>query len=307
MNVREWALPVYTILMELTTGAFFIIWVIRSFALRSQDRELLDSALNNSLIVIFITACTAMIGAHFHLSKPFFSFLALLNLKSSWLSREILFNLLFFLSLLWLLYLHFFERRYPRLKTYVGWVGILFGWATVYSMSRIYFLPTQPMWNSFSTVISFFCTTLLLGFMTMASLMVMDYLYSKERNLPVVGIQEYLLKNYFPWFATGVLFMAVFLIGENIYQVFLLNQSNSKTAQVSVQILTQLYPWLFLMRLLFTGLGVSGFVLSVYWIRTKKMDLNKLLFPTYITCMLVIIGEILGRFLFYAMHVRIGI
>ena len=307
MNLREWALPVYTILMELATGAFFIIWLLRSFASRSHNHSLLDSALKNPLSVIFITASAAMIGAHLHLSKPFYSFLALLNLRSSWLSREILFNLLFIVFLTGLLYLQFSESKHYKLKTYIGWFVTLWGWATIYSMSHIYLLPTQPMWNSFFTVISFLCTTLLLGFMAMASLLVMDYIYSKERNLPVVHIQKYLLDNVFSWFAAGVILMAVILIVENIYQVFSLERSDSQTAKMSMQLLTQLYPWLFVLRLSFTSIGAGLFAFSVLWIRLHKLESRKLLVPTYVTCMMIIIGEVLGRFLFYATHVRIGI
>ncbi len=29
MNVREWALPVYTILMQMAVGGLFVLWVIR--------------------------------------------------------------------------------------------------------------------------------------------------------------------------------------------------------------------------------------------------------------------------------------
>jgi DMSO reductase anchor subunit len=32
-----------------------------------------------------------------------------------------------------------------------------------------------------------------------------------------------------------------------------------------------------------------------------------LMAPTYMACLLVLIGEIVGRFLFYATHIRLGI
>lgn len=307
MNVREWALPVYTILMELATGALFIIWIVRAVAARQYDRERIGYALLNPLLVIFLTAGVAMLGAHFHLSKPYLSFLALLNIRNSWLSREILFNLLFVLMAGWLLYLQLWGSSRWQLKTLVGWLTVCFGWATVYSMSRIYLLPTQAIWNNEFTVISFVCTTLLLGFMAMASLMVMDLNYSEERNLPVVDIQRPLLERYLPWFAVGALLMVAVLISENIYQIFALDRSDNKTAQMSMMLLTKLYPLLFAMRLIFITLGASGLALAIYWQRSRRAPLSALLVPAYMTCLLVMIGEILGRFLFYATHVRIGI
>ena len=32
MNVREWALPVYTILMQMAVGGLFVLWVIRGWS-----------------------------------------------------------------------------------------------------------------------------------------------------------------------------------------------------------------------------------------------------------------------------------
>jgi anaerobic dimethyl sulfoxide reductase subunit C (anchor subunit) len=103
MNVREWALPVYTILMQLATGALFVIWIIRPRFVSRFGAEKVDQAFENSILVVFFTVAVAMAGSHFHLSKPYLSLLAVLNLRSSWLSREIAFTILFFLSvgLLW--------------------------------------------------------------------------------------------------------------------------------------------------------------------------------------------------------------
>ncbi len=307
MNVREWALPVYTILMELATGALFIIWIVRAISKKRYDRDQIEFALLNPLLVVFLTAGVAMLGAHFHLSKPHLSFLALLNIRNSWLSREIFFNLFFVLSTGWLLYLQLWAAPRWELRTIVGWLSVGFGWATVYSMSRIYLLPTQAIWNNELTVISFICTTLLLGLMSMASLMVMDLKYSQERDLPVVEIQRQLLYRFLPWFSGGALFMVAVLLGENIYQIFALDRSGNPTAQMSMMLLTDLYPWLFAMRLILVSIGAIGFAMAVYWQRSRNAPLGTLLVPAYLTCLFVMIGEILGRFLFYATHVRIGI
>ena len=42
MNVREWALPVYTILMQLAVGALFVLWLIRAFVKSKFSSEQLD-------------------------------------------------------------------------------------------------------------------------------------------------------------------------------------------------------------------------------------------------------------------------
>ncbi|HEX5809683.1 MAG TPA: DmsC/YnfH family molybdoenzyme membrane anchor subunit, partial [Anaerolineales bacterium] len=111
MNVREWALPVYTILMQLAIGAFFVLWMIRYVASSKFSHQEIDRIIRNPMLVIAVTAAVAMGGAHLHLSKPFHSFLAVLNFKSSWLSREIVFTLCFFLTTMSLMYLTYFQRH----------------------------------------------------------------------------------------------------------------------------------------------------------------------------------------------------
>ena len=99
MNVREWALPIYTILMQLAIGSLLILWIIRWLASPKFSPGEMDRIIRNPILVIFFTVTTAMTGSQFHLSKPFHSFYAVLNFKTSWLSREIVFTILFFLAL----------------------------------------------------------------------------------------------------------------------------------------------------------------------------------------------------------------
>jgi DMSO reductase anchor subunit len=53
--------------------------------------------------------------------------------------------------------------------------------------------------------------------------------------------------------------------------------------------------------------GVALFVLTAWMLHRNKKLVYELVTPTYLACLLVIISEILGRFLFYATHVRTGI
>ena len=78
MNLREWALPVYTILMQLAIGGFLTLWTIRSLSASKLSKAELDSLTRNPLTIIFITVIVGIIGSHFHLSRPYLSFLAAL-------------------------------------------------------------------------------------------------------------------------------------------------------------------------------------------------------------------------------------
>lgn len=307
MNLREWALPFYTILVQLATGALLVLWLIRSYAARKYGQEQVDRIVDNSILIIFLTILAGMLGAHFHLSKPYLSFLAIMNLRHSWLSREILFNLLFFLSTGALLYLQLRVQNRWRLKTALGWLAIAFGLANVYCMGRIYLLPTQIAWNTPLTMLSFMSTAFLLGMMALISLQIMDLKYSELRKLPKAELQAQIIQNSLPWFAVAATIMTVVIVTQYIYQFFLLNNDAFPTAQTSLLLLVRLYPILFGMRLAVIFLGVIGLAVAAYWQGQRRRPVSDLLVPTYITCLLVMIGEILGRFLFYATHVRTGI
>ena len=138
MNVREWALPVYTILMQTATGSLSFLWVFRLRQSRHRGSDESSVSLDIPLTIILITIIFAMVGSHFHLSRPYLSLLAVTNLRSSWLSREILFTILLFLFTFSMWVLHRAHRSFERLIDVLGWLGIISGWAMVYCMARIY-------------------------------------------------------------------------------------------------------------------------------------------------------------------------
>jgi len=307
MNLREWALPFYTILVQLGLGTLIALWLTRTFAAIKYGHERVDHIIDNSLLVVFITIGTGMLGAHSHLSKPLHSILAILNLRSSWLSREIVFNSLFFVFTAVLLYLQLSGKGSWRMKTAMGWIAILFGIGNVYCMARIYILPTQAAWNTPITILSFFTTALLLGVMALASLLIMDLRYSELRQLPKAELQARMIQNSLSWMAAAAGVLAVAIIAQQIYLLASLSQSSLGSAQISVQLLAKLYPVLFGMRLGTMIIGVVSLGLVVIWQARNHKGISDLLVPTYLTCLLVMVGEILGRFLFYATHVRLGI
>lgn len=306
MNVREWALPVYTILMQLAVGALLVLWLIRSFVKLKLSSEQLDSILRNPILVISMTVVVAMIGSHFHLSKPFHSFYAVRNFQTSWLSREIVFTVVFFLTLsvLWLMSL--FKNDHRKLITFLGWAAILFGLIVVYCMVRIYLIPTQVAWNSPTVLVSFYTTTLLLGTMTIACLLVLDLKFSEIQKTDDIDIRVQVIKYSIVWLTLIVFLTVVVNIVVIFYQLYFLRQGDA-TAQTSLQLLFELYTPLFVARLLFVSIAPLWLGYAVQRMFRTGAAPQSLLMPVYMSCLLILIGEIIGRFLFYATHIRIGI
>jgi anaerobic dimethyl sulfoxide reductase subunit C (anchor subunit) len=306
MNVREWALPVYTILMQLTVGAFAVLWLIRHLAGSKFSSQEIDRIIRNPILVIAFTVVVAMGGAHFHLSKPFHSFLAVLNFKSSWLSREIVFSILFFQTTISVLYLTYFQTHRRTLITGLGWLAILFGVILVYCMARIYLIPTQVAWNSTSVIVSFFATTLLLGIMAIACLMVLDLKFAEITNSDDVELRSQVIRNTCAGLTTLTVTLVVLSLAIIYVQIRLL-ANGDPIARTSLNLLVNLYLPLFLMRLVFLIYASSSLVYAVVKMYKMQATPQSLMTPVYFSCLMILVGEIIGRFLFYATHVRVGL
>ncbi len=306
MNIREWTLPIYTILTQLSVGTLFLIWVIRALGRMKWGAEKVDQSIKIPLFIILTTIIFAIGFAHFHLSRPYLSFLALRNLQSSWLSRELLANLLYIISVIILLYILWFVKGHQRLKTILGWMAVLFGFATDYCMSRIYLLPSQPAWNTLLTPISFLLTTFLLGVVTIPVLMMMDLIFKRSQEQDNQALHAQFIEASLGWLAAAASFLCILMVIVISFQIGALF-SGSTAAQTSLRLLTDIYEPLVLLRLVLLFVAVGWYVATALQLRQKKVSVGKLLPHVFAVCLLVMVAEILGRFLFYAIHVRIGI
>lgn len=306
MNLREWALPVYTILIQLATGSLVALWLIRARIAKLGGKEL-DRFTRVPILILFSTIVIAIVGAHFHLSKPYLSFLAMTNFMHSWLSREIIVTVLFFLSMGILTYLTWFVPGHFRMKTALGWTAAFFGLVTVFCMAQVYLLPTQIAWNSAMTIFSYYAEAALLGTTALGAILLMDLTFNYEQKNEEVEAHDQVvakaLRNLA--FASVIALMANLIL--NSQQIIHLNSLQNESAQVSMRLLSNLYQPLFLIRLALRVAGVSWLIIKYLRISREKGEIKRLIGPAYIACTLVLVGEILGRFLFYAVHVRSGI
>lgn len=306
MNFREWALPFYTILIQLAVGALIVLWFIRSLIHSRFSHREVDRIVWNPLLVIAFTAAVAMVGAHFHLSRPFHSFLAVLNFGSSWLSREIVFTVLFFLTTMILLYLNYFRPDRRRWITGLGWLAITFGILLIYCMARIYLLPTQAAWNSKTVIISFYATALMIGGMAIVCLMMLDLKFAEIKNETDVDLRAEVLR----YTSVGLTILTSLLVLISLFLVSIQVRELAQgdlIARTSLSLLVELYLPLFIMRLIFLVFACVSLSYAVARMHRRKMSPQSLMLPVYLSCLSIIVGEILGRFLFYATHVRVGI
>jgi DMSO reductase anchor subunit len=90
------------------------------------------------------------------------------------------------------------------------------------------------------------------------------------------------------------------------YQIRMLSDG-VPSARISLDLLLDLYRVLFIIRLALLVVGVTALVVIILRQRHANQPLLRLLTPIYIIFLGVLVSEVLGRFLFYAIHVRTGI
>lgn len=306
INLREWALPVYTIMMQMSAGSMLALWVMYTLILRRYGPAFANKLARNPTLVIFVTVVAAMIGSHFHLSRPAFSIFAVLNFQSSWLSREVGFTVLFALLVGLLLVLNFYRPHAVKAQMVIGWCAVSMGVVTVYAMSRVYLLPTQIAWNSVATPIAFFCAMLLLGVIGITVVLLINlYLFTLNQDSDLALIRDVIRRSLYisSWVAVVIAIIELGNYGFQIMDWF----NRGTTAHASLYLLLGLYRILFVIRIALLISGVTALVLVTLWQQRRSRPVVRFLASIYLTFLMVLISEVLGRFLFYAVHVRTGI
>jgi len=160
---RPWSLVLFTVLTQMAVGALVAL-VAAGLLTRGQIGGEAAEALGISgLRAIGVTLAGAVIAASFHLGRPGRAHRVLRNLRSSWLSREVVLGLAFGAAVVTYAAVCSVGQWSAAARGALGIAAALLGLALVGAMSRIYMLRTVPAWNSAATPISFFTTTFLLG------------------------------------------------------------------------------------------------------------------------------------------------
>ncbi len=155
----HYSLVLMTVLTQLSVAGFATTWLLSLFG----GSAVLEAAAFVSLAL----GVAAFAASPLHLGRPAFAALAVRNVRTSWLSREIValsaFGLLAgaYAGLLALL---------PGSAAAVGGCATAVGLIAMYATSRIYLVPGRPAWNSPHTIADFFLTGCTLGPLLLAAL-----------------------------------------------------------------------------------------------------------------------------------------
>lgn len=309
MEAREWALILYTILTQLSVGAFIIIGVVHFFAERKAGIVEADRMSDRALLAIGPLLVLAMIASLFHLGTPANAYRAISNVGSSWLSREILFTVLFLVVGGVFALMQWRKVSTPQVRNAIAVLAAVIGVVLVYSMSRVYMIRTVPVWDNLATPISFFTTTFLLGALAVGLAYVVNYSYMQRRGEAEcgdTGVQCELLRTAMRGLAiAAILLVGIHLVIVPAHLAYL--SGGPQAAQESAGIISEDYGVLLILRLVLVFLGAAVLGSFIYQNASSPGRERFIGNLALVAFALVLVGEVVGRFIFYASEVSLGI
>jgi len=287
MFAEEWPLMMFTLISQLAIGSFLmLVWV--RFSLHKHDAAMAAKLTNPGFKAVGVIMSLALLLSVLHLGAPMGAYRSILNLRFSWLSREIVTagGFLFF----WFLSYRAYQKE--TASNAPAWFTSLLGLFVVLSMSNIYSHSIRPAWTDANTYIAFFGATFTLGSLGTAAFIVYG---ARGTELTSAVIDQ--LKKMSLIAGVAVILPLLYL---PIYISTLAN--GNAAAQQSVQLLTGSYQFLLTLRGLLSLAG-AGIISYAIWRAGNDTQQRWV----YLALVLVMIGEFLGRFVFYGSAVSITI
>ena len=332
MNVHELPLILFTVLAQMSVGAFVALGVVQVLGRVRFGRAAVDALADPALYAIGPVLVLGLGASMLHLGNPFNALNTFRHLDSSWLSREIVFGIGFAGLGFLFAALQFLRWGSPALRQALAALTAVVGLGLVWVMAMVYAsLPTVPAWNTWATPAQFFLTTALLGALAVGAafmgvtmwrrqglarrvgwvqrLKPVRWLLSLRRVEEADGPHEVdpaqgrqLIQASLQWVAGA----SILLLGVELVVIVLQQRDLAADPGMPAASVAAYGTAWFLARLvmLVLGAGLLGFTLY----RLVVSHRSALTVATVATAAFatVLASEIIGRSLFYDSMVRIG-
>ena len=161
----HWSLVFMLVMTQLSVGAFVVGQVLARLA----EPAIVTALRPLHAVLALGIGMTALAASVLHLGRPMYAFRAVIGLRTSWLSREIVAFALFsnlaisYATGCWL----WPDGEHARLLDGLGVAVAITGVAAVACSVMVYHDTRRPFWHARYTGVNFFLTTLLLGTATL--------------------------------------------------------------------------------------------------------------------------------------------
>jgi DMSO reductase anchor subunit len=305
---------IFTVFSQMSVGALIAMVIADFLAKSKEDAGFFETGAWVS-VPIAIIGLIAMLS---HEARPMQAMMTMTNnLGTSWLSREVLAFTIFFIlaiiyTIMWVL-----EPEYGSLKKFpwvpalvgklmplrkpVGVLGAIVGFAYLGVGARAYMMPTMPALNQPTTPLFFVVTALLAGITAVAAVLSLKYLMKKEGEEPLARML---------WITMGIAVVMVIVLAVGlIANATLLQTAPTKYASVALHetlaLLATEYASLNLARWII-GVGLALIFAIVLVFPLKKKNMAAASGITVLLFLVVLIGELIGRTVFFGTNVPTG-
>lgn len=307
MNPNEWALVIFTVVMQMAVGAFVILGGVHYFAARRNGIDEADKLSDRALLAIGPVVVLGLLVTFLHLGNPINAPRAIAHFSTSWLSREIILSIAFGVLGAAFAFMQWRKISSAAVRNVLALITAAVGLVLVYTMSMVYRLVTVPAWDTLATTISFYLTAFLLGGLAMGAAFVANFWYVRRKNMDPKNVQYSMLATSLRWIAL----ISIALLGLQFVVVPLylsqLAAGADPAAIASIDIISQQNGVTFALRLVLLFVGAGLLAVFVYQNAASESKLRIVSSTAILAFALVLISEVLGRYLFYVSMVQIGL
>ncbi|MGO2161119.1 MAG: dimethyl sulfoxide reductase anchor subunit family protein [Vibrio toranzoniae] len=187
MIFHEWSLIFFTVLAQTAVGGYLLIGA-RALVLGHDEEKL-----NSYKVPMFILWALMGLGFMFsttHLGSPLRAFNAFNQLGSAWLSNEVFFGAAFFAigGLQWLLSV--VKKGGVAIQKALMVGAMVLGVIFMYAMINVYMINTVPTWDNIYTPMSFIMTMVVGGLLLSQFVIVFanDSRFTVDRNITMLAV-----------------------------------------------------------------------------------------------------------------------
>ncbi|SPT53511.1 DMSO reductase anchor subunit [Actinomyces bovis] len=184
MNTAELPMILFTVLAQMSVGAFLTLGALQVVGhLRHDKTWTTDRVTRAALFAVWPLLVLGFAAAFFHLGDPFHALNTFRNFGSSWLSREIVFGVLYgalgfaCTGFEWFGWGSRGTRQVLAILTATAGVGLLVSMIQVY-----YSVRTVPAWHNSSTWLLFLGSALLTGPLAVAVALLFSWTSQLKRD-----------------------------------------------------------------------------------------------------------------------------
>ncbi|MBC6555042.1 dimethyl sulfoxide reductase anchor subunit [Citrobacter braakii] len=274
---HEWPLVLFTVLGQCVAGAL----LVSGYGWLTAKDDAVKQRIVRNMFFLWLVMGIAFLASVMHLGSPLRAFNSLNRVGASALSNEIASGSLFFAvgGLWWLV--AFLGKMPAALGKIWLLAGMVLGLVFVLAMTRVYLIDTVPTWYNGYTTLAFFMTMLLSGPLFATLLLRAAGVSCSPARIAGVSVLALLV-------TVAVIVLQGLALGEI--------HSSVQNASALVPDYASLQVW----RILMLAAGLGCWICPL--VRRKEPSVGGLA----LGLVSVLAGEIIGRGLFYGLHMTVG-